>query len=50
MKWGMVGKTGWVMENNLEFHVKNFTFYPRDGGKPLKNFRQGSDVVRFHFR
>ena len=28
MKWGMVEKRGWDVENNLEFHVKNFTFYP----------------------
>lgn len=49
MKWGMVEKKGWDMENNLEFHVKNFTFYPGGGGKPLKNFSEGSDVAEFHF-
>ena len=38
------------MENNLEFHVKNFTFYPGGGGKPLKISSEGSDVVEFHFR
>ena len=45
----MVEKKSWDMENNLEFHVKNFTFYPGGGGKPLKNFSEGSDVVEFHF-
>lgn len=34
---------------SLEFHVKNFTFYPGGGGKPLKNFSEGSDVAEFHF-
>ena len=50
MKWGMVEKRGQDMENNLEFHVKNFTFYPGGGGKPLKISSEGSNVVEFHFR
>lgn len=29
----------------LECHAKNFKIYPEDGGKPLKNYKQGRDVV-----
>jgi hypothetical protein len=33
----------------LVFHAKNFKVNPGDGGKPLKSFKQGSNLVRFHF-